>query len=121
MTGGRVVVLGKTGMNFGAGMTGGIAYVYDENGDFDLHCNVSTVDLENIEPGSPDALELRALLQEYLEATSSARAGRILKDFEQHLPLFVKVLPVEYRLATGKMSPADAVAVARKTDSVCVG
>lgn len=118
MTGGRVVVLGKTGMNFAAGMTGGIAYVYDENGDFDLHCNVSTVDLENIEPGSPDALELRSLLEEYLEATSSSRAGRILKDFEQHLPLFVKVLPVEYRLATGKMSPADAVAVARKTDSV---
>ncbi|WP_176015193.1 glutamate synthase large subunit [Victivallis sp. Marseille-Q1083] len=99
MTGGRVVVLGPTGVNFAAGMTGGLAYVLDETNDFDLRCNPETVDLETIEPHSEDEQELLRLLRLHQQATGSRKAAEILEDFENRRNQFVKVFPVEYRLA----------------------
>ena len=99
MTGGRVVILGRVGVNFAAGMTGGLAYVYDEKGHFDLSCNPDGVDLESIEPGSAAETELKALLREHLDETGSAKAAEILNDWERHRPQFVRVFPVEYRNA----------------------
>jgi len=97
MTGGRVVVLGKTGVNFAAGMTGGIAYVLDEDGDFDLRCNLATVDLETIRAGTPEENELLELLNNHLQATGSPKAQRILQGWADWRGRFVCVLPVEYR------------------------
>ena len=108
MTGGLVIVLGKTGMNFAAGMTGGIAYVLDETGDFDLRCNLATVDLESIRKGSEDEELLLSLIKEHEAATGSPKAGRILREWEDMIPKFVKVFPVEYRQALGKMHKDDA-------------
>jgi glutamate synthase (NADPH) large chain len=99
MTGGRVVVLGRTGVNFAAGMTGGIAYVYDQSNDFDMRCNVETVDLESILPNSESEEELLALIKEHLAVTGSKRAGNILNDWVNERDKFVKVFPVEYRQA----------------------
>jgi len=97
MTGGRVVILGKTGVNFAAGMTGGIAYVLDEDGDFDLRCNLETVDLEAIRRDSAEETELLDLLQRQVTATGSPKAKRILEDWDNWRGRFVCVLPVEYR------------------------
>ena len=97
MTGGRVVVLGPTGVNFGAGMTGGLAYVLDDSNDFDLRCNVGTIDLESVLSGSADEAELLSLIREHLEATGSPKAAAILKDWVNLRSRFVKVIPVEYR------------------------
>ena len=99
MTGGRALILGPTGVNFGAGMTGGVAYVYDRDNDFDLRCNPDTVDLEPVLPGSSDEEELLGLLREHLAATGSVRAGELLADWSEVRGRFVKVLPVEYRRA----------------------
>ena len=99
MTGGCVVVLGRTGVNFAAGMTGGIAYVYDQSNDFDLRCNVETVDLESILPNSDSEAELLALIQEHKTVTGSKRAEDILNDWVNERDKFVKVFPVEYRQA----------------------
>ena len=107
MTGGRVVVLGRTGFNFGAGMTGGTAYVYDELGDFDMRCNLAEIDLENIAENSPDESELKGLVEEFQQATGSARAKALLDNWENELPKFVKVFPVEYRKVLGKMVSGD--------------
>ena len=93
MTGGRVVILGKVGVNFAAGMTGGVAYVYDENGDFDLSCNPDDVDLGSIEPDSDDERDLKALILAHLDATGSARAAEMLRHWETHRPHFVRVTP----------------------------
>ncbi|MBS1372107.1 MAG: glutamate synthase large subunit [Lentisphaeria bacterium] len=114
MTGGRVVVLGPTGVNFAAGMTGGLAYVYDETGDFDLRCNVGSVDLETVEPGGEDEAGLLALLREYAEAAGSEKAHAVLADWVNSRPKFVKVFPVEYRQALGRMAREDAEAVDRR-------
>ena len=97
MTGGRVVVLGSTGVNFAAGMTGGIAYVMDDTNDFDLRCNVGTVDLESVLSGSPDEKELLALIREHLAATGSPKAAAVLADWVNQRSRFVKIIPVEYR------------------------
>ncbi len=99
MTGGRVVVLGPTGVNFGAGMTGGIAYVYDVGNDFDLKCNVETVDLESVLAGSEDEAELLALIREHHVLTGSKLAGGMLADWMNARNKFIKVIPVEYRQA----------------------
>ena len=97
MTGGCVAVLGPTGVNFAAGMTGGVAFVLDEDGDFDLRCNLDTVDLESIQEGSPEEKQLKELLKEHLEATNSPKARRILGDWKEYRGHFVCVMPVEYR------------------------
>ena len=93
MTGGKVIVLGSTGVNFGAGMTGGVAYVIDEAGDFDLKCNLDSIDLAGIAENSDDEQELLALIREHVERTGSPLATRILADWSAYRPKFVKILP----------------------------
>ena len=97
MTRGLVVVLGRTGRNFGAGMTGGIAYVLDESGEFASSlCNRDTVDLDPVED-EEDLELLRSLVFRHFEATSSPRAKWVLERWEELLPKFVKVFPREYK------------------------
>jgi len=96
MTGGRVVVLGSTGRNFAAGMSGGIAYVLDRTGNFDYYCNKGLVDLTPVEDKS-DVTELQALINNHLLYTHSTLAAEILTNWEEYLPKFVKVIPFEYK------------------------
>jgi len=130
MTGGLVAVLGQTGRNFAAGMSGGVAYVLDEDGTFKKRCNMAMVDLEPV-PEEDELLEklhhhggdlmfkgrvdvdsdmtrhdderLRALIQSHLRYTGSTRAKEILEHWERFRPMFVKVMPVEYRRALREM------------------
>ena len=95
MTGGRVVILGKTGRNFAAGMSGGIAYVYDENGNFRDRCNLSMVELEEIK--DDDKKTIQRLLYNHYKYTQSSRAKDILDDLKNELKKFVKVMPIEYK------------------------
>ena len=130
MTGGVVVVLGQTGRNFAAGMSGGIAYVLDESHDFDIRCNMAMVDLEPISDEDRmhedhshqrgdlethgrvdimkdmtgyDDLRLRKLIENHLHHTNSDRARKVLDNWEHYLPKFVKVMPVDYRRALQEM------------------
>ncbi|MGM0377302.1 MAG: glutamate synthase subunit alpha, partial [Bacteroidota bacterium] len=96
MTGGRVVVIGPTGRNFAAGMSGGIAYVLDEQGDFDFYCNKGLVDLQPVHDYD-DIQELQALLHKHLLHTNSAKAREVLVNWTRYLPRFVKVIPFEYK------------------------
>jgi glutamate synthase (NADPH/NADH) large chain len=96
MTGGRVAVIGKTGRNFAAGMSGGIAYVLDEVGNFDYYCNQGLVELGKVEDAA-DIQELQAMLQNHLMHTNSTKAQEILVNWNQYLPKFVKVIPFEYK------------------------
>ncbi|MCA9973505.1 MAG: glutamate synthase subunit alpha, partial [Anaerolineales bacterium] len=95
MTGGRVVVLGRTGRNFAAGMSGGIAYVFDPAGDFGRRCNQEMVDLLPLD--AADAAELRDLVARHAAATGSAPARALLDRWAASWPLFVKVYPRDYR------------------------
>jgi glutamate synthase (NADPH/NADH) large chain len=106
MTGGRVVVLGETGNNFAAGMSGGIAYVYDPHRRFDSLCNLEMVDLELVREES-DINELRGLIEKHLHYTGSGKAADILEHWDACLPFFVKVFPMEYRRVLGMMSKED--------------
>jgi len=100
MTNGLVVVLGKVGRNFAAGMSGGIAYVLDEKGDFaEKRCNTAAVDLESV--GEADAGLLHGLIYRHVEATASPRGTWILENWEQMVPKFVKVFPHEYKRVLG--------------------
>ncbi len=130
MTGGIVVVLGRTGRNFAAGMSGGIAYVLDEDDTFEQRCNLAMVELEPIEAEDDalevlahqggdleshgrvdvshdmtrfDAIRLRQLIESHLRYTDSAVARRLLGDWENWQPRFKKVMPVDYRRALAKM------------------
>ncbi len=108
MTGGRVVVLGDTGRNFAAGMSGGIAYVLDESGIFaDRRCNRDMVDLEPI-LSEEDAAELHALISQHAEATGSSVAEWILRDWQVVVRDFVKVIPREYRRALERLEAEKA-------------
>ncbi len=95
MTGGRVVVLGKTGRNFAAGMSGGIAYVLDEAGTFKEHCNLEMVDLEKVD--DEDTALLRDLLERHYKYTESTIAKNVLDNFSKMAGKFVKVMPLEYK------------------------
>jgi glutamate synthase (ferredoxin) len=96
MTGGRVVILGPTGRNFAAGMSGGIAYVLDEAGDFPRRCNQQMVALEKLE--DPDEIEsLWKMIQRHQTYTNSARAAKLLADWKEYVPKFVKVMPKDYK------------------------
>ena len=95
MTGGTVVVLGQTGKNFAAGMTGGVAYVLDENWDFYQRVNKETVSLEPVEH-KYDVATLKELIRAHVEATGSPRGKEILDNFSAFLPKFKKVLPYDY-------------------------
>lgn len=96
MTGGLAVILGKTGRNFAAGMSGGIAYVLDEDGDFHTRCNLELVDLDRVELAD-DVAELKAMLKKHADYTDSNLALRILSNWEETLPKFVKVFPKPYK------------------------
>jgi glutamate synthase domain-containing protein 2/glutamate synthase domain-containing protein 1/glutamate synthase domain-containing protein 3 len=96
MTGGRVVVIGPTGRNFAAGMSGGIAYVYDPDGMFPARCNLEMVDLEK--PEDPDDIKtIRTMLENHVKYTESNAAAEILEDWPKVLGNFVKVMPRDYR------------------------
>ena len=105
MTGGRVVVLGPTGRNFAAGMSGGIAYVLDEDGVFAGRCNMELVGFDDIDEG--DAIELQDLVREHAERTGSAVAERVLADWDEILPKFVKVMPHDYKRALEEAAKAE--------------
>ena len=96
MTGGRVVVLGKTGRNFAAGMSGGIAYVYDDDGQFAKKCNHEMVELEKADADA-DKETIRTMLENHHKFTGSPLAKAVLDDFEKELRWFVKVMPTDYR------------------------
>ncbi|NTV12172.1 MAG: glutamate synthase subunit alpha, partial [Zoogloea sp.] len=129
MTGGTVVVLGMTGRNFAAGMSGGVAYVLDEDGNFDKRCNMAQVALEPIAEefaarhgsesgddleghgqvdvrhlGMADEALLKSLIEKHAQYTGSARAREILADWPAHRARFVKVMPHEYRRALAEMA-----------------
>jgi glutamate synthase (NADPH/NADH) large chain/glutamate synthase (ferredoxin) len=129
MTGGTVAVLGKTGRNFAAGMSGGIAYVYDEDGQFAKRCNTAMVSLDKVLPaaeqeasqdkaiwhrGQSDESQLRRLLEEHNRWTGSKRARDLLDNWEVSRAKFVKVFPNEYKRALGEIhAKKSAVALAK--------
>ena len=96
MTGGRVVVLGATGRNFAAGMSGGVAYILDVKGDFPTRCNKQMVGLEKLENVSEIAA-LRVLIERHVKYTGSKLGKQILDLWEEMLPKFVKVMPKDYK------------------------
>jgi len=102
MTGGVVVILGKTGVNFAAGMSGGIAFVYDENELFGTRCNLNMVDLENVWTEEDKKL-LKSMVKKHYKFTNSKRAKTILKIWETAYPRFVKVMPIDYKRVLEKM------------------
>ena len=95
MTGGRVVVLGKTGKNFAAGMSGGVAYVLDEDNDLYTRTNKQMVFTEEI-TNKYDVLELKELIQEHVTLTNSEKGKKILDNFGEYLPKFKKIIPYDY-------------------------
>jgi len=95
MTGGRVIVLGKTGRNFAAGMSGGIAYVYDHDGEFKDHCNKSMVEFEEL--GAEDRETIQRMLFNHRKYTGSPVVDKILDDFGDECVNFIKVIPTEYK------------------------
>jgi glutamate synthase (NADPH/NADH) large chain/glutamate synthase (ferredoxin) len=130
MTGGTVVVLGNTGRNFAAGMSGGIAYVYNEDGQFDKRCNTAMVSMEPLlsdkdqtaavpqalwHRGQSDEAQLKKLLEDHHRWTGSKRARALLDNWDQARAKFVKVFPNEYKRALGELAAAtDKPAKAKK-------
>jgi glutamate synthase (NADPH/NADH) large chain/glutamate synthase (ferredoxin) len=105
MTGGRAVILGRTGRNFAAGMSGGIAYVLDEDGTFEQRCNMGLVGFEAIEES--EAIELHELIEEHHLRTQSTVAARVLREWADHLPRFKKVMPHDYKRALRELAEAE--------------
>jgi glutamate synthase (NADPH/NADH) large chain/glutamate synthase (ferredoxin) len=105
MTGGRAVVLGPTGRNFAAGMSGGVAYVLDEDGSFPARCNMGLVGFDEL--SESDAIELHDLVEEHHLRTQSPVAARLLSAWEASLPRFVKVMPHDYKRALRELAEAD--------------
>ena len=127
MTGGTVVVLGKTGRNFAAGMSGGVAYVYDEDGEFASRCNTAMVALEEVLPareqkasvdpaiwhkGQVDEELLRGLIEQHHRWTGSLRARELLDDWDEARERFVKVFPHEYKRALAELNAVSQAASA---------
>ena len=125
MTGGTVAVLGKTGRNFAAGMSGGVAFVYDEDGQFASRCNLSMVSLDKVltsaeqtasvhrkvwHDGETDEAQLRKLLEDHHRWTGSQRARDILDHWAEARSKFIKVFPNEYRRALGELNAAKEAA-----------
>jgi len=106
MTGGRVVVLGRVGRNFAAGMSGGIAYVLDLDGDLDRHVNPDTVDLDPL--GDDDLETIQRMVRRHFQYTRSARADEVLRKWNTYAPLFVKVFPRDYKRALGDRIAAES-------------
>ena len=107
MTGGTVVILGRTGLNFGAGMSGGIAYVLDSDGLFDQRCNLDMVDLDLLERDE-DIAEVQEMISKHVEYTGSTVGRDILSDWTAYRSKFIKVFPMEYRKVLGQMLKDDA-------------
>ena len=117
MTGGRVVVLGETGMNFAAGMSGGVAYVRDPRGRLPGRCNLEMVELERLEDAA-ERQAVRALIERHLEYTGSVPAQAVLADWDRAVDDFVKVMPTDYKRVLHARAPAarsDHMAVAPVT------
>lgn len=123
MTGGTVVVLGATGQNFAAGMSGGVAYVYDEDGLFAKRCNMSMVTLEKVESAElcvdtvhhldqPDEITLKTLIENHAKYTASVRAIDMLDDWDNYRTKFVKVMPSEYKRALTELAANKALIAA---------
>ncbi|MBI3936703.1 MAG: hypothetical protein HY323_06975, partial [Betaproteobacteria bacterium] len=127
MTGGTVIVLGNTGRNFAAGMSGGIAYVLDLDGRFEKRCNTAMVDLEPVlseseqqakvsrdlwHTGLADEVTLRRLIENHARYTGSRRAYEILENWWQYRARFVKIFPKEYRRALAELAAAGRRAAA---------
>ena len=109
MTGGRVVILGPTGRNFAAGMSGGVAYIWDPNDEFLGNCNLGMVELEKlVEP--EDVAEVRGLIEKHRDYTGSTVAAAVLDDWATCQAQFVKVMPTDYKrvLAEQKLEAAAA-------------
>jgi glutamate synthase (NADPH/NADH) large chain len=100
------VILGATGRNFAAGMSGGLAYVYDVNGLLPKMCNAEMVDLDPV--FERDAMELRAMIEEHVAYTGSTVGGFILADFDAQIKNFVKVFPKDYKAV---LASANVVAI----------
>ena len=96
MTGGRTVILGPTGRNFAAGMSGGIAYVWDRDGDFNLKCNLELVELEKVDD-TDDIAEVRELIEKHQQYTGSTVAESVLADWDNFLSQLIKVMPTDYK------------------------
>lgn len=108
MTGGRAVILGEVGRNFGAGMSGGIAYIYDPKNTFEQHCNKEGLNLDPVETAE-DISELKDLIENHYNATLSPLAQRILENWQRELPKFIKVLPEEYKQALIRIAEEQTV------------
>ncbi len=104
MTGGRVVCLGRTGRNFAAGMSGGLAYVLDDDNRFRRRCNPAMVDIEQMAADDEDVAELKQIITKHYELTSSPRAAEILADWNNYVTRFVRVFPHEYRRVLNEMA-----------------
>ena len=96
MTGGRVVVLGETGRNFAAGMSGGVAYVWDKNHNFDYFCNMDQVEINLVEEAS-SRKELHELIRQHYLYTGSALARKMLDDWNRYVEDFIQIVPIEYK------------------------
>ena len=107
MTGGKVIVLGETGKNFAAGMSGGISYVFDEKGNFAANCNSGMVDLESVDDAE-EKLWLQKWIERHQQYTGSELAEKLLKKWDEVLVKFVKVMPIEYRAVLEKMEKESA-------------
>ena len=105
MTGGRVVVLGSAGRNFGAGMSGGIAYVLDESGDFPAHVNTQMVQIERLQDAEEIA-RVRGMIERHRELTGSERARYVLENWDRLLPRFVAVVPKDFKRALASLKRA---------------
>ena len=112
MTGGRAVILGKTGRNFGAGMSGGIAFVYDKDGDFASHCNTGLADIKPLHEKSVP--ELRRMVERHVEYTGSTAGQYILDHWEEELKKFVRVMPRDYARVLSETASAPAAEKAAK-------
>jgi len=108
MTGGKIVIIGKTGVNFAAGMSGGVAYIYDENQLFDTRCNLEMVEIEPVIE-EEDKNILFDMITKHTEYTNSKRGTRLLDNWEESLPLFVKVMPQDYKKALEKILERESI------------
>ena len=107
MTGGRVVVLGPTGRNFAAGMSGGIAYIWDRDGDFNLNCNLATVELESLTDAEEEA-EIQSLIQSHVELTGSVVGAEALANWPQFISKCIKVMPTDYKRVLNELKTQTA-------------
>ncbi|KAL2650685.1 hypothetical protein R1flu_018813 [Riccia fluitans] len=111
MTGGIVVVLGKTGKNFAAGMSGGVAYILDADGKFTSRCNMGLVDLDKINKDDvEDVMILQTMIQQHLRRTQSQLAREVLADFDSLLPKFIKVFPRDYKRVLAEVKAKEEAA-----------